>query len=178
MWRSAISDVHAADAAGAGLRASRPHRSNTRGPVVSPLCFQQPHLPHGLMAGVALPPTGDQGKALARQHLIRPPELGRFRGACGVSPPPGGDHLAPLVSRRGGDQQPDGAGGVCRASQIDMRPRETGAFLAICTRLSSPTRSGTTAPPGACGPSRKLSGSISRRGMLPMRPRATTGRTS
>jgi hypothetical protein len=96
---------------------------------VSPRGFRQPRLPHGLVAGVALPPTGDQVKALARQHLIRPPELGRCRGAYGVSPPLGGDHLAPLVSRRGGAQQPDGAGGVCRARQIDMRPRETGAFL-------------------------------------------------
>jgi len=107
MWVSAVSDVHAADAEGAGMRASRPHLSNTTGPVVSPLCFQQPHLPHSLMAGVALPPTVDQVKSLGRQHLIRPPELGTFRGACGMSLPLGGDHLAPLVYRRVGDQQPD-----------------------------------------------------------------------
>src|SRR5688500_20253884 len=129
MWVSAVSDVHAADAAGAGMRASRPHPSNTTGPVVSPLWFQQPHLPHGLMAGVVLPPTVDQVTSLGRQHLIRRPELGMRRGACGVSPPLGGDHLAPLVSRRGGDQPPDCAGGACMARQIDMRPRETGALL-------------------------------------------------
>jgi hypothetical protein len=107
MWGSAISDVHAADTEGAGMRASRPHRSNTIGPVVSPLCFQQTHLPHGLMAGVALPPTVDQVKSLGRQHLIRPLELGMFRDACGVAPPLEGDHLAPLVYRRVGDQPPD-----------------------------------------------------------------------
>jgi hypothetical protein len=105
-------------------------------PVVSPRCFRQPHLPHGLVAGVALPPTGDQGKALARQHLIRPPAPGRCRGACGVPPPPGGDHLAPLIDRRGGAQQPDRAGGVCRARQVDTRPREPGALLGhLCAAL-------------------------------------------
>ena len=101
MWVSAVSDVHAADAEGAGMRASRPHLSNTLGPVVSPLCFLQTHLPHGLMAGVALPPTVDQVTSLERQHLTRPPELGMCRGACGVSPPLGGDHLA-LIGAAGG----------------------------------------------------------------------------